>query len=320
MTHSDSTSESKRNILITGATSGLGKKTALLLGNSGWNVIVHGRRKKAVAELVHEIQSTTKGDAQPFIADLADLDAVVTALNNNWLPPLDAMMLNAGMSSLADNKSVQGYELTFAVNVLAHQQFILGLAHKVVDGGRIVVLSSGVHLPDNKLARRSGIPVPRWEGVIHLARPDQAPEEKRLKDGRLRYSTSKLGNVLQARGLQKRLHRLGKNVDVFAVDPGLMIDTELARELPSIIQGVARAIGRLAVPFVDNMRLSSETALGLQSVFEDTLWSGKGFAYLDGTQIKLPSEDALNDQLVEQFWSDSAKLLGVTIGDSPIAI
>lgn len=319
MTHSNSNSELRRNILITGATSGLGRKTAILLGKTGWNVIVHGRREQAVAELVSKIRRTTKGDAQPFIADLADLDAVGTALHDCTLPPLDAMMLNAGMSSLSEGKSVQGYELTFAVNVLAHQHLILALAHKVVEGGRIVVLSSGVHHPDNKLARKAGIPVPRWEGVMNLARPDQAPEEARLEDGRLRYSTSKLGNVLQARGLQMRLRKLEKNVDVFAMDPGLMIDTNLARELPFVIRVIARVIGRLVTPFVDNMRLSSKTAFCLQSVFEDTVWCGKGFAYLDGMEITTPSDDALNDQFLEDFWRDSAKLIGKSIGDSPIA-
>jgi len=319
MIHSDSNSESRRNILITGATSGLGRQTAVLLGTSGWNVIVHGRREQAVAELVAEIRAMGKGNAQPFVADLADLETLVKALHDHQLSPLDAMMLNAGMSSFSESKSAQGYELTFAVNVLAHQRLILELAHKVVEGGRIVVLSSGVHHPENKLARRAGIPVPRWEGVMKLARPDQAPEEAQFKDGRLRYSTSKLGNILQARGLQKRLRTLGKNVDVFALDPGLMVDTDLARELPIVMRIIARAIGRIATPFVDNMRLSRDTALCLKSVFEDALWSGKGFAYLDGTNITSPSDDALNNQYVDEFWIDSAKLLGMSIRDSPIA-
>jgi len=319
MMHSDSNSESRRNILITGATSGLGRKTAVLLGRSDWNIVVHGRRSQAVTELVEEIRAHGGGSAQPFVADLADLHALAQALQEQPLPPLDAMMLNAGMSSLSDSKSAQGYELTFAVNVLSHQQIILELAPKVCEGGRIVILSSGVHHPENKLARRAGIPVPRWEGVINLARPDQAPEKAKLKDGRLRYSTSKLGNILQARGLQKRLRKLGKNVDVFALDPGLMVDTALARELPFAIRSFAQVIGRFATPYVDNMRLSNETAYCLKSIFEDALWSGKGFAYLDGTEIKVPSDDALKDQLVEEFWRNSAQLLGISLKDSPIA-
>ena len=42
-------------ILITGATSGLGRKSALTLGAAGRTVIVHGRRHEAVDNVVHQI-------------------------------------------------------------------------------------------------------------------------------------------------------------------------------------------------------------------------------------------------------------------------
>src|SRR5690606_19077332 len=101
---------------------------------------------------------------------------------------------------------------------------------QIVDGGRIVVVSSGVHEPDHKLARRAGMPAPRWVGIRKLALPDEAEPAERVSDWRQRYSTSKLGNVLQARGLQARLRAQGRQIDVFAIDPGLMVDTDLGRE------------------------------------------------------------------------------------------
>lgn len=62
----------------------------------------------------------------------------------------------------------------------------------------------------------------RWQGTT-IAVPHQ--------NWRLRYSTSKLGNVLQARGLRARLRQQGRDIDVFAVDPGLMVDTDLGQSL-----------------------------------------------------------------------------------------
>src|SRR5690606_21637890 len=93
-----------------------------------------------------------------------------------------------------------------------------------------------------------------------LALPDEAEPSERLTDGRQRYSTSKLGNVLQARGLQARLRKQGRDIDVFAIDPGLMVDTDLGREIPAPLRGAIRVIGRIAMPFVDNMRLSPVSA------------------------------------------------------------
>ena len=54
-------------VLITGATSGLGRNSAYRLGASGRTVVVHGRRVEAVREVVEEIRSNG-GNALPFVA------------------------------------------------------------------------------------------------------------------------------------------------------------------------------------------------------------------------------------------------------------
>ena len=208
-------------------------------------------------------------------------------------------------------RSEDGFELTFAVNVLAHQKRLLALADHVVDGGRVVVFSSGVHEPDHPLARRAGIPAPRWVGTRHLALPDQAPPDCVLDPGPARYSTSKLGNVLQARGLQQWYREHERDVDVFAVDPGLMVDTELSRDTPAPARWAVRVIGRVLTPFIANMRLSTTTAEYLVSLVADARWRGTGFQYFDDLSPKPPSVDALRDDRVEELWLASAELLNL---------
>lgn len=298
-------------VLITGATGGLGRETSKQLVASGRPVVVTGRRGDAVKELVSTLNEVAAGIASGFVADLADLDDVRRALDETELPPLHGIMTNAGISTREHRRSSQGFELTFAVNVLAHQLLLIRLAPHVLNGGRIVVVSSGVHDPANKLARRAGIPVPNWTGTTNLARPDDAPAEAVLRDGRLRYSTSKLGNILQARGLQQRLDRRDRGVDVFALDPGLMVDTDLARELPRPARVIFGAIGRVATRFVDNMRLSTTTARTVASIFNDNEWATTGFSYLDGDRAQPPSPDAQRDDLVDELWREAADLLGL---------
>ncbi|MEM8708456.1 MAG: SDR family NAD(P)-dependent oxidoreductase [Actinomycetota bacterium] len=307
-------------VLITGATGGLGRRTAEALARSGRPVVVGGRRAALVDEVVASINRTGGGDATPFVADLADLDDLRQALDETPLPPLHGIMANAGISTMEDQRSAQGYELTFAVNVLAHQVLLARLAPTVLTGGRILVVSSGVHDPDNRLARLAGIPVPVWIGAPDLARPDEAPASTRHEDGRLRYSTSKLGNILQARGLHDRLAAAGHEIDVFALDPGLMVDTDLARELPRPAQVIFRALGRLATPLVANMRRSTTTAAMVQRIFDDVDWAGQGFAYVDGDEIRPPSPDAQRLDLADELWRDAAVLTGLTATESSLPL
>ena len=149
-------------------------------------------------------------------------------------------------------------------------------------------------------------------GTRKLALVNSEYNVPEFDDNRLRYSTSKLGNVLQAQGVQNWLRDQGRDVDVFAIDPGLMIDTRLGRDIPALKRALLKATGLLATPFIDNMRLSSVSARHITSQMLDAGWSGKGFAYLDGDEIRPPSPDAQRDDLVQELWDSSAPLIGLT--------
>jgi len=108
-------------VLITGATSGLGRYLASQLAGSGWQVLAHGRDPARVADLTAELG----GGARGYVADLASLSDVreLATQVRAEVPRLDALVNNAGIGFGAPGEarqlSADGHELRFAVNYLA---------------------------------------------------------------------------------------------------------------------------------------------------------------------------------------------------------
>ncbi|WP_328875053.1 SDR family NAD(P)-dependent oxidoreductase [Streptomyces sp. NBC_00287] len=110
-------------ILITGATSGLGRYVAFQLVRAGHVVLAHGRDAGRTERLVEELR--TEGDAEGFVADLASLKQVreLAAHVAADRPDLDVLVNNAGVGSGQSGSgrelSADGHELRLAVNYLA---------------------------------------------------------------------------------------------------------------------------------------------------------------------------------------------------------
>jgi NAD(P)-dependent dehydrogenase (short-subunit alcohol dehydrogenase family) len=110
-----------QTVLITGATSGLGRYLATELAGSGWRVLAHGRDPGRVANLCTELGP----DARGHVADLASLGEVrdLAASVRAQVPRLDVLVNNAGVGFGAPAErrqvSADGHELRFAVNYLA---------------------------------------------------------------------------------------------------------------------------------------------------------------------------------------------------------
>jgi NAD(P)-dependent dehydrogenase (short-subunit alcohol dehydrogenase family) len=117
--------EARRTVLITGATSGLGRAVAVEVAAAGHRVIVHGRDRRRVLELVGELQQSG-AEVDYVVADLSDLGQTrdlaeaVLALTTE----LHVLVNNAGIGAGPpphDRREVSadGHELRFAVNYLA---------------------------------------------------------------------------------------------------------------------------------------------------------------------------------------------------------
>ncbi len=116
----------RKTILITGATDGLGKLVAQRIAARGDRLLLHGRNPSKGKAAVEEIRKATGNpDLHYFNADLASLrqtrELAAAVLKSQ--PRLDVLVNNAGIGPVSTEsprrESPEGNELFFAVNYLA---------------------------------------------------------------------------------------------------------------------------------------------------------------------------------------------------------
>ena len=115
-----------KTVLVTGATQGIGLHTALRLAQAGnHHVVLHGRTAESGEAALARIRSESGARKEDFslvtgdLSDLAQVRGVADQVKEK-VDGLDVLINNAGV--FADEQrqtSADGYELTFAVNVLA---------------------------------------------------------------------------------------------------------------------------------------------------------------------------------------------------------
>jgi NAD(P)-dependent dehydrogenase (short-subunit alcohol dehydrogenase family) len=129
--------------LVTGATSGIGRASALRLAQDGWEVIVHGRNPERGAEVVREIESHG-GRARFVAADLNDL-AQVRALIDE-VGEVDVLVNNAGESWFGPSADLDEatFNDLFDGNVRSAYFLVAGIAPGMAErsSGSIISLAS----------------------------------------------------------------------------------------------------------------------------------------------------------------------------------
>ena len=118
-----------KNCLITGATSGIGRSTALALSKMGANIFFIARNPHKAEELRKEIKEISSKDPHVIVADLSSLKQIKRAAEEyKYLnKPIDVLLNNAGIMSLNRNVTVDGFEEVFAVNHHAYFSLTLRL-------------------------------------------------------------------------------------------------------------------------------------------------------------------------------------------------
>ena len=191
--------------LVTGATSGIGLVTAQALAQQGATVVLVGRDPKRGAAAVERITRETGNDAVSLIlADLSSQAQIVQLAQefHDHFDRLDVLVNNAGALFAKRQLSVDGFEMTLALNHLGY--FLL--THLLLDTikasphARIVNVASGAH--------RAG----------HIDFDDLQGE--RRYGGWRAYCQSKLANILFTYELTARLEGTGVTANV--MHPGFV--------------------------------------------------------------------------------------------------
>ncbi|MCK5033554.1 MAG: SDR family NAD(P)-dependent oxidoreductase [Calditrichia bacterium] len=137
---------SGKNIVITGATAGIGKETARILAKMGANIIFATRNKEKTLNTIAEIRKDIKNDTVKLehkYLDLIDLDSVrnFSSLLGE-IDTIDVLINNAGVGHEV-GVTKQGIERIFGINYLSH--FLLTkelLSFLLKFNGRIINVSS----------------------------------------------------------------------------------------------------------------------------------------------------------------------------------
>ncbi|MDR1348458.1 MAG: SDR family NAD(P)-dependent oxidoreductase [Prevotellaceae bacterium] len=90
----------KKIALVTGATSGIGKATAIMLAGCGFNLIITGRREERLDELKSQLEIKYKAEALPLCFDIRSRNEVCNTINNlpaQW-KNIDVLVNNAGLA------------------------------------------------------------------------------------------------------------------------------------------------------------------------------------------------------------------------------
>src|SRR4051812_27904348 len=109
-----------RVCVVTGASSGIGKETALGLARRDADVVLIGRTAKRLTSAEQEVAAVGTGAVSSHLCDFARLDDV-RALGKTLLDAcgeIHVLVNNAGQVLQKREETVDGYEATFAVNHL----------------------------------------------------------------------------------------------------------------------------------------------------------------------------------------------------------
>lgn len=213
-------------VVMTGGTSGFGAVAAERLRSAGARIVLASRRPPAEA---------SPDDAASPAFDAASLASVRTfgeRVRDACDPRgFDAIVLNAGVVATDDTeRTVDGIERTFAVNVLANVLLVQLLLPALAAGGRIVLTTSGTHDP----ALHADLAPPRHDVPALLADPGRDPGRASVAAvrGQEAYTASKLCVVRLARAVADSPPVRSRGATVVAFDPGQVFGTGLARDLP----------------------------------------------------------------------------------------
>lgn len=292
----------RKTVLVTGASTGLGEETSRALASKGARVILAARdveKLKAAAARISE--STGNNQLSILECDLGNFASIRRAAAEalEMAPKLDLLINNAGVMACPLDRTSEGHEMQFGTNHIGHFLFtcLLIPALEAARNARVVNLSSGGH-------KFSAVELDDWN------------YEKGEYDKWQAYGRSKTANSLFSVALDKRV--AGRGIRAFAVHPGAIM-TELSRHLTEADIKAIREEGPRGSGPMKFKTIPQGAATSVWAATSPAL-DGLGGIYLEDCSIAEPAETpishggyvphAVDPDDAEALWTLSEQIVG----------
>ena len=273
-----------KNILITGATSGIGRESALALSKMGANITFIARNKLKAENLLTDINKISNGQNSFIIADLSSQKDIKTA-SEKYIDKnisLDVLLNNAGLINFKRNETIDGFEETFAINHLAYFSLTNLLLDKIKESNsaRIVNVSSAAH----QFVKRMNF--------------DDIHSKKSYKPFQV-YGYTKLANILFTKKLSSILEN--DKITVNSLHPGV-VGTSFGQNNTNNLNKV---LSFIAKPFMRTSEKGAETSIYLCSSPDVSDISGQ---YFYNCKVAKTSKWAQSKKDADKLWDLSEKM------------
>ncbi|WP_110239127.1 SDR family NAD(P)-dependent oxidoreductase [Nocardioides gilvus] len=274
---------SRRTIVITGASDGIGTAAAREFKKRGEDVVLVGRDPRKTEAVGREL------DVPFHVADYADLDQVrKLAAELYEYPRIDVLANNAGGIMGERMVTGDGFEKTFQVNHLAGFLLTHLLMPKLISSQATVIQTSSQ--------------AARVFSDFHI---DDLQNERSYSPHKA-YGNGKLANILFTRELHRRYATQG--IAAVAFHPGV-VGTNFANETGSVLRFVYHT------PVVKNLFTISP-----QKGASQLIWLAEGTpmvdwepgAYYEKQKVARTSRVAYDEDVARKLWDESVRMLGVT--------
>ncbi|CAN0524436.1 unnamed protein product, partial [Ectocarpus sp. 8 AP-2014] len=307
------------HFVVTGANTGLGYTTSRELAKMGAKVTLacrnaeRGReaveklRKEALAKPVAEgvdlLEGLSDVDVQVEVLDLGVLQSVVSFAQRlkSSGQKIDVLVNNAGIMAIpTEERTVDGLEKQIGVNHFGTHLLTRLMEKQIIDGGRVVFLSSVAH-------KHGGWD---WDNVNYTK-----PNKKYVP--MIAYGRSKLANVLDAKAFAG--HLSDRRINTYALHPGV-VNTDLFRNVTDgrLISRVFRLTKSLGTFSLGTFVLASPltgSLTTLRCAIDPALagpeFSGKYWSHMK--QVK-PSALASDPANPPRLWEITEELLETKLG------
>jgi NAD(P)-dependent dehydrogenase (short-subunit alcohol dehydrogenase family) len=278
-----------RTVVVTGATSGVGRATAIALATAGAKTVITARDESRGRRAQAEVREASGSDQVDLVVfDLADLGSVRDGARRllDACDRIHVLVNNAGLVLSHRTETADGFEATFATNHLGPFLLTRELTERLKASApaRVVTVASTAHR-----SARSGLDYDDLQSERHYA-------------GMRAYARSKLANILFSNELARRLS--GTGVTSNSLHPGT-VATGFARD------GDASGLLAFGVKVIKPVILTPEKG-ARTSVY---LASSPGVATETGRYFikchpREPSRAARDEAAAERLWSVSEALVG----------